>query len=120
MDHALAAGNDGSMTATPPFHRLPRRILATARLPTWSYHVAMSPSRTVDQLNADFLALEASVDRAGAALACTFSCSDEFEAAVIQARRARGAFAPWYVSQIRLILATTAATLGLAVIMLLI
>jgi hypothetical protein len=80
----------------------------------------MSPSRTVDQLNADFLALEASVDRAGAALACTFSCSDEFEAAVIQARRARGAFAPWYVSQMRLILATTAATLGLAVMMLLI
>lgn len=38
------------------------------------------------------LALDA--QRAGLALACVFSSSDEFEAAVIRARREAGAFGP--------------------------
>ncbi len=33
-------------------------------------------------------------ERAGAALACAFSSSDEFEAAIIRARREAGAYGP--------------------------
>jgi len=40
------------------------------------------------------LALQLNAERAGCALACTFSSSDEFEAAVIRARREAGAFGP--------------------------
>ena len=54
----------------------------------------MLPSRTVHQLEADLVALRTAAERAGTALACLFSSSDEFEAAVIKARRAAGAFAP--------------------------
>jgi hypothetical protein len=38
--------------------------------------------------------LEASAKSAGQALACPFSSSDEFEAAIITARRAEGAYGP--------------------------
>jgi hypothetical protein len=38
--------------------------------------------------------LEASARSAGQALACSFSSSDEFEAAIITARRAQGAYGP--------------------------
>jgi len=79
----------------------------------------MRPERAIHQLKADFLALEASVERAGAALACTFSSSAEFEAAVIAARRARGMFAPWYIAQMRRILVVTTATLVCALVALL-
>jgi hypothetical protein len=54
----------------------------------------MSHTRSLDQLEADLVALRASAERAGTALACLFSTSDEFHAAVIQARREAGAFAP--------------------------
>jgi hypothetical protein len=54
----------------------------------------MFQSRTVQQLEADLVALRAAAERAGTALACLFSSSDEFEAAVIKARREAGAFAP--------------------------
>jgi hypothetical protein len=40
----------------------------------------------------DLLALDA--ERAGAALACAFSSSDEFDAAIIKARREAGAYGP--------------------------
>jgi len=40
-----------------------------------------------DRIPADVLALQACVERAGSAMACAFSSSAEFEAAVIQARR---------------------------------
>jgi hypothetical protein len=43
---------------------------------------------------ADVLLLEASAERAGAALACSFASSDEFEAAIIRARRAAGIYGP--------------------------
>jgi hypothetical protein len=52
----------------------------------------MIQSRTVDQVEADLTALRAAAERAGTALACLFSSSDEFEAAVIKARRDAGAF----------------------------
>ncbi len=46
---------------------------------------------------ADVLTLEANVAGAGLALACPYSSSDEYEAAIIKARRAAGAFGPrWY------------------------
>jgi hypothetical protein len=40
------------------------------------------------------LALQTNVERAGEALACAFSSSDEFEAALIKARRAAGVYGP--------------------------
>jgi hypothetical protein len=52
----------------------------------------MMQSRTLDQVEADLVALRAAAERAGTALACLFSSSDEFEAAVIKARREAGAF----------------------------
>ena len=52
----------------------------------------MIQSRTVAQVEADLVALRAAAERAGTALACLFSSSDEFEAAVIKARRQAGAF----------------------------
>lgn len=42
--------------------------------------------------DANLLTLD--VERAGSALACAFSSSDEFEAAVIHARREAGAYGP--------------------------
>ena len=48
--------------------------------------------RTANAVEADLAALRAAADRAGTALACIFSCSDEFEAEVIRKRRAEGAF----------------------------
>ena len=50
--------------------------------------------RTIAQVEADLVALRATAERAGMALACLFSSSDEFEAAVIRARRAQGALPP--------------------------
>lgn len=44
--------------------------------------------------NADSIALEVYAERAGAALACAFSSSAEFEAALIAARRAAGVYGP--------------------------
>jgi hypothetical protein len=40
------------------------------------------------------LELEANLDRAGYALACPFTSSSEFEAAVIRANRQAGAYGP--------------------------
>lgn len=37
---------------------------------------------------------DALLQRAGAALACAFSCSDEFEAAIVRSRRAAGVYGP--------------------------
>ena len=42
----------------------------------------------------DFVVLEGYAERAGYALACPFSSSDEFEAALIAERRAAGVYGP--------------------------
>jgi hypothetical protein len=42
----------------------------------------------------DLLALEAYAERAGAALACVYSSSAEFDAALIAERRAAGVYGP--------------------------
>jgi hypothetical protein len=51
---------------------------------------AWIPSR----LGADMLALQGNAERAGRALACAFSSSAEFEAAVIQSRLDAGIYGP--------------------------
>jgi hypothetical protein len=50
--------------------------------------------RTVAEIEADLRALRAAADRAGMALACVFSSSDEFEASIIDARREAGVYRP--------------------------
>ena len=52
----------------------------------------MSQPRAIAELEADIVALRA--ERAGTALACLFSSSDEFEAAVVRLRREQGAYGP--------------------------
>ena len=52
----------------------------------------MSQSRAIADLEADIVALRATAERAGTALACLFSSSDEFEAAVVRLRREQGAY----------------------------
>ena len=52
----------------------------------------MSHSRTITDLEADLVALRAAAERAGTALACLFSTSDEFEAAVVRVRREQGVY----------------------------
>jgi hypothetical protein len=49
----------------------------------------MNAARIAD-LEADLAALRASAERAGRALGCLFSSSDEFEAAVVKMRREQG------------------------------
>jgi hypothetical protein len=55
---------------------------------------AMSVERSVAQVEAELVALRAAAERAGLALACLFSSSDEFEAAIIKERREAGAYGP--------------------------
>jgi hypothetical protein len=43
-------------------------------------------------VEADIAALRVAAERAGTALACLFSCSDEYEADIIRERRAAGAY----------------------------
>jgi hypothetical protein len=52
----------------------------------------MSQSPTIADLEADIVALRAAAERAGTALACLFSSSDEFEAAVVRLRREQGSY----------------------------
>lgn len=54
----------------------------------------MTHLRSVAQLESDIVALRAAAERAGTALACLFSSSDEFEAAVVKVRREQGAYGP--------------------------
>ncbi len=66
------------------------------------------PSR----VSADMLALQGFAERAGCALACPFSSSEEFEAAIIRSRREAGAYGrkrPWHY-----VLCACAATATLA------
>jgi len=52
----------------------------------------MSHARNIADLEADIIALRAAAERAGTALACLFSTSGEFEAAVVRVRREQGAY----------------------------
>lgn len=77
----------------------------------------MFQSWTASRLKADLAALEASAERAGASLACVYSCSEEFEAAMIRLRRGRGCFDGRASAQMRLVLMATVsvAVVALAV-----
>jgi hypothetical protein len=46
------------------------------------------------QISADLSTLQAYAERAGTALACAYSTSAEFDAALIAARRAAGVYGP--------------------------
>jgi hypothetical protein len=72
--------------------------------------------RTTATVEADLVALRAAAERAGSALACLFSSSDEYEADLIRVRRAAGAFKPRHRARVRtqrsiLIVALTLALL---------
>jgi hypothetical protein len=77
----------------------------------------MWKSSAFDRISTDALALQAHVERAGCAMACAYSSSDEFEAAVIRAKRDAGAYGP--KRRRRLVLYAGAATAVLAVVVLL-
>lgn len=72
-----------------------------------------SVARIRDELGA----LEATAERAGAALACVYASSDEFEAAEIEARRA-AMWLPFRIDAMRVVLVATtfAAVAALAAI----
>ncbi len=54
----------------------------------------MIRARSIAQVESDIVALRAAAARAGTALACLFSTSDEFEAEVVRVRREQGAYGP--------------------------
>ena len=71
------------------------------------------------QLDAAVLALEAYAERAGAALACAYSSSAEFDAALIAERRAAGVYGPKRHRK-RMLVTAAGVAAGLAVIIFLI
>lgn len=85
-------GHDGPDTAGNRLFTLP------------AYDHDMKRAWSLVRLRAEFSELEASVERAGIALACVYSTSEEFEAAIIRARRVM----PRQVGQMQLVLAATA------------
>ena len=74
----------------------------------------MLRARTLSRTETDLLALRASADRAGVALACVFASSEEYEADTIRARRASGGFRPRKPWRQRLRLIGLACGLALA------
>jgi hypothetical protein len=62
---------------------------------------------SVARVQAELGALEASAERAGAALACVYSSSEEFEAAELDARRA-ALWLPFQIDGMRVVLVATA------------
>ena len=80
----------------------------------------MSRRGSTDQPGLDLIALEKSLERARGALACPYTCADEFEAAVIRAQRARGAFDPPSVTRFRLLLTLASAAAAGAVLALIV
>jgi len=77
----------------------------------------MSASRSIARVEADLAALRAAAERAGTALACLFSTSDEFEAAVVRVRREQGAYGARRRSRSLLLAGVFTALLALAFLM---
>jgi hypothetical protein len=75
--------------------------------------------RSLATVQSDLTALEAYAARAGAALACAYSSSAEFDAALIAERRAAGVYGPRRRRKQILVTAAGVAA-GLAVVALLI
>jgi hypothetical protein len=78
----------------------------------------MSAMRTIEDVEADLAALRASAERAGTALACLFSTSDEFEAEVVRVRREQGAFRTKSRKRNPLLAAAVVSALALAFLLL--
>jgi hypothetical protein len=72
------------------------------------------------QVLAQVLALEAYAERAGAALACVYSSSAEFDAALIAERRAAGVYGPKRHRKQRLATAAGVAVALAAIILLIV
>ncbi len=72
------------------------------------------------RLRAQCCSLEASVERAGRALACVYSTSKEFEAAVIRARQASGYGGPSLVTQMQVALAATTVAAAAMLVLLIV
>jgi hypothetical protein len=70
----------------------------------------------VSRFNGQLSTLEATVERAGVALACAFASTGKIEAAAIRARY-EAVFDPRYMAQMRVLLCTTAVS-ALAVLLL--
>lgn len=70
---------------------------------------------SLDRAGPDALHLEIYAERAGAALACAYSSSAEFDAALIAARRAAGVYGPRRHRRQMLVTAAGVAA-GLAVV----
>jgi len=79
----------------------------------------LAMSRSLASHHSDLMALDAYAARAGAALACAYSSSAEFDAALIAERRAAGVYGPRRRRKQMLVTAAGIAA-GLAVIVLLI
>ncbi len=65
---------------------------------------------TLARMQAELGALEASAERAGLALACIYSSSDELVAAEIRARRTASPWAPRMIGAMRVVVGATALT----------
>ena len=76
----------------------------------------MVQSWGVSRFHGQLHMLEASIDRAGAAFASSFSSTGKFEAAAIRAQR-DALIDPRYIAQMRVLLCTTAVS-ALAVLLL--
>jgi hypothetical protein len=76
----------------------------------------MVQSWGVSRFNGQLSTLEASIERAGATLACAFSSTGRIEAAAIRARH-DAVCDPRYIAQMRVLLCTTAVS-ALAVLLL--
>jgi hypothetical protein len=81
------------------------------------YHARMWQYLAFGRMRPDTLALNAHVERAGTALACAYSSSDEFEAAVVRANRAAGVYGPRRHRRLALGLGVAAVVLVILVAM---
>jgi hypothetical protein len=69
-----------------------------------------------ERLRADVLALEANAERAGYALGCVYTSTDEFEAAVIRSKRAAGLYGRRWRSALAVGVAVVALALMIVMI----
>lgn len=79
----------------------------------------MGPIPALPRVRTDFVSLDADIARAGCAWACSYSSSDEFEAAVIRAKRAAGIYGPKRRRRIMFYAGAAGAALALAILLML-
>jgi len=79
----------------------------------------MGPIPDFPRVRTDVVSLDAEVARAGCAWACSYSSSDEFEAAVIRAKRAAGIYGPKRRRRIMFYAGAAGAALALAILLML-